>query len=79
MLCLTRVKSASTAVEDGSAPPALSVAIEPGLENTRRTQASTEVPGHFWSSVFLQGKRKICDELVPRLPRLQIAQGMGPR
>ena len=57
MLYLTRIMSASTAVEDGSAPPALSVAIEPGPENTRRTQACTEVPGHLWSSAFPQGQK----------------------
>ena len=36
MFYLTRIKSASTVVEDGTAPPDLRVAIEPGSGNTRR-------------------------------------------
>ena len=57
MFYLTRIKSASTVVEDGTGPPDLSVAIEPGSGNTRRTQASTEVVKDLWSSVFSQGKK----------------------
>ena len=57
MFHLTRIKWAATAVAEGTAPQDLSVAIEPRPGNTRLTQASTEVLGHLWSSVFPQGKK----------------------